>query len=189
MSLKNVQISWILLGIFKTTVNFWGRCRWAWYFLKTLLKGINGILTVFKLINKWPQNYNFNTRCTASCCNSYFRSNFWVTCWWVWKLSKLYWYFLASFWKISGLSSSGPFNLFQLALFFDKCMGQVDRNPGLATHPGPASCLVVGWLSDGRRMVVGRSSTAPVSSAAPKEKHLIEAAPFGRLDQMWRTIV
>ena len=30
---------------------------------------------------------------------------------------------------------------------------------------------------------------APVSSAAPKKNHLIEAAPFGRLDQMWRTTV
>ena len=35
----------------------------------------------------------------------------------------------------------------------------------------------------------GRSSVAPVSSAAPKNKHLIEAAPFGRLDQMLRTTV
>ena len=35
----------------------------------------------------------------------------------------------------------------------------------------------------------GRSSAAPVSSAAPKKKHLIEAAPFGRLDQMLRTTV
>ena len=33
----------------------------------------------------------------------------------------------------------------------------------------------------------GQSSAAPVSSAAPK--HLIEAAPFGRLDQMLRTTV
>ena len=39
--------------------------------------------------------------------------------------------------------------------------------------------------ADGRR---GRSLAARVSSAAPK-KHLIEAAPFGRLDQMLRTIV
>ena len=39
---------------------------------------------------------------------------------------------------------------------------------------------------DGRR---GRSSAAPVSSAAPKKKHLIEAAPFGRLDQMLSTVV
>ena len=30
----------------------------------------------------------------------------------------------------------------------------------------------------------GRSPAAPVSSAAPKKNHLIEAAPFGRLDQM-----
>ena len=30
----------------------------------------------------------------------------------------------------------------------------------------------------------GRSYAAPVSSAAPKKKHLIEAAPFGRLDQI-----
>ena len=35
----------------------------------------------------------------------------------------------------------------------------------------------------------GRSLAAPVSSAAPKKKHLIEAALFGRLDQMLRTIV
>ena len=35
----------------------------------------------------------------------------------------------------------------------------------------------------------GRSSAGPVSSAAPKKKHLIEAAPFGRLDQMLRTTV
>ena len=35
----------------------------------------------------------------------------------------------------------------------------------------------------------GRSSAAPVSSTAPKKNHLIEAAPFGRLDQMWRTTV
>ena len=28
---------------------------------------------------------------------------------------------------------------------------------------------------------------APVPSAAPKKKHLIETAPFGRLDQMPRT--
>ena len=54
---------------------------------------------------------------------------------------------------------------------------QVDRNPGLATHPGPASCLVVAWLSDGRRMVVGRSSTAPVSSAAPKKKAFDRGGP------------
>ena len=29
-----------------------------------------------------------------------------------------------------------------------------------------------------------QSWAAPVSSAAPKKKHLIEAAPFGRLDQI-----
>ena len=34
------------------------------------------------------------------------------------------------------------------------------------------------------RRPVGRSSAARVSSAAPKKKHLIEAAPFGRLDEM-----
>ena len=37
--------------------------------------------------------------------------------------------------------------------------------------------------------LVGRSSAAPMSSAAPKKKHLIEAAPFSRLDQMLRTTV
>ena len=36
----------------------------------------------------------------------------------------------------------------------------------------------------------GRSSAVhDVSSAAPKKKHLIEAAPFGRLDQMLKTTV
>ena len=34
------------------------------------------------------------------------------------------------------------------------------------------------------RRPAGRSSAARVSSAAPKKNHLIEAAPFGRLDQM-----
>ena len=33
----------------------------------------------------------------------------------------------------------------------------------------------------------GRSWAVPVSSAAPKKKHLIEEASFGRLDQMLRT--
>ena len=35
----------------------------------------------------------------------------------------------------------------------------------------------------------GRPRAARVSSAAPKKNHLIEAAPFGRLDQMLSTIV
>ena len=35
--------------------------------------------------------------------------------------------------------------------------------------------------------LAGPSWAAPVSSAVPKKKHLIEAAPFGRLDQMLRT--
>ena len=35
----------------------------------------------------------------------------------------------------------------------------------------------------------GRSLAAPVSSAARKKRHLIEAAPFGRLDQMLRMTV
>ena len=39
------------------------------------------------------------------------------------------------------------------------------------------------------RRPAGRSSTARGSSAAPKKIHLIEAAPFGRLDQMLSTIV
>ena len=43
-----------------------------------------------------------------------------------------------------------------------------------------------GRPADGRR---GRLSAAPVSSVAPKKKHLIEAATFGRLDQMLSTIV
>ena len=43
---------------------------------------------------------------------------------------------------------------------------------------------VVGRPVDGRRTAGGRSSAARVSSAAPKKNHLIEAAPFGRLDQM-----
>ena len=64
-------------------------------------KSINEIWTVSKLINKLPKNYNFNTRCTAKRCNSYFWCNFGVTCWWVWKLSKFHWYFLALFFKKS----------------------------------------------------------------------------------------
>ena len=48
---------------------------------------------------------------------------------------------------------------------------------------------VVGRPVDGRRTAAGRSSAARVSSAAPKKNHLIEAAPFGRLDQMLRTTV
>merc|ERR1711904_259472 len=45
-------------------------------FLKKLPKSISEIWTVFKLINKLPKNYNFNTRCTAKRCNSYFDCNF-----------------------------------------------------------------------------------------------------------------
>ena len=41
-------------------------------------------------------------------------------------------------------------------------------------------------MSDGQRTVVGG---ARVVSGAEKKKHLIEAAPFGRLDQMLRTTV
>ena len=49
---------------------------------------------------------------------------------------------------------------------------------GIQPDVRPAECLA------GRP--AGRS---PVSSAAPKKKHLIEAAPFGRLDQMlWTTV-
>ena len=71
-------------------------------------KHINEIWTVFKLINKLPNNYNFNTRCTAKRCNSYFFCKYWVTCWWVWTLSKFHGYFLVIvFQKISGPSSSG----------------------------------------------------------------------------------
>ena len=41
----------------------------------------------------------------------------------------------------------------------------------------------------GCRTAGGRSSAAPVSSAAPKKKHLIKAALFGRLDQMlWMAV-
>ena len=44
--------------------------------------------------------------------------------------------------------------------------------------------------TDGRRTVVQPDvRAAPVSSAAPKKNHLIEAASFGRLDQMLRTAV
>ena len=51
---------------------------------------------------------------------------------------------------------------------------------------------VVGRSSDGRRTVVGRSSGRTSGRRAcrqrrRKKNHLIEAAPFGRLDQMWRT--
>ena len=73
--------------------------RWAWDFLKKLPKSINEIWTFFKLINKLPKNYNKNTNCTASRCIWYWNCNFWVTCWWVWKLSKFHWYFLAIFSK------------------------------------------------------------------------------------------
>ena len=70
-------------------------------FFENMLKSINEIWTIFKLINKLPKNYNFNTRCTAKRCSSYFWCNFLVTCWWVWKLSKFHWYFLAIFFKKS----------------------------------------------------------------------------------------
>ena len=45
-----------------------------------------------------------------------------------------------------------------------------------------------GWASS-RECPAGQSSAAPVSSAAPTKKHLIEAAPFGRLNQMLRKAV
>ena len=38
-------------------------------------------------------------------------------------------------------------------------------------------------------LFMARSSAARVSSAVAKKKHLIEVAPFGRLDQMLRTTV
>ena len=79
----------------------WTWARWAWDFLKKLLKSINESWTVVKLINELPNNYNFNTRCTASRCNLYWNCNYWVTCWWVWKLSKFHWYILAFFFKKS----------------------------------------------------------------------------------------
>ena len=66
-------------------------------FWKKLPKSINEIWTVFKLINKLPNNYNFNTRCTAKRCNLYFLGNYWVTYWWVWKLSKFHWCFVGKF--------------------------------------------------------------------------------------------
>ena len=67
---------------------------------------------------------------------------------------------------------------------------QADQYPGLATHPGPASCLRSSdgcrQSADGRWTVV---SGARVVNGAEKKNHLIEAAPFGRLDQMLRTTV
>ena len=66
----------------------------------------------------------------------------------------------------------------------------------LMVPPKIKVCETGFWLGSGGRPAgrdggrpVGRSSVAPVSSAAPKKKHLIEAAPFGRLDQMLRTTV
>ena len=50
-------------------------------------------------------------------------------------------------------------------------------------------CQPVGFTFGRDRRPAGRSSAAPVSSAAPKKKHLIEAVPFGRLDQMLQTTV
>ena len=40
----------------------WGQARWGQRFFEKLPKGISEIWTVFKLINKLPKNYNFNTR-------------------------------------------------------------------------------------------------------------------------------
>ena len=64
-----------------------------------LPKSINEIWTVFKLINKLPNNYTSNMNCIASRCIWYWNCDFWVNCWWVWKLSKFHWYFLAMFSK------------------------------------------------------------------------------------------
>ena len=70
-------------------------------FWKRLPKSIDEIWKVFKFINKLPNNYKKNTNCTAKRCIWYWNCNYWVTCWWVWKLSKFHWYFLAIFFKKS----------------------------------------------------------------------------------------
>ena len=63
----------------------------------------------------------------------------------------------------------------------------VDRVGG---RPPDGRRPVVRRPTDGRRTSSGRTSgRCACRQRRRKKNHLIEAAPFGRLDQMWRTIV
>ena len=63
-------------------------------------------------------------------------------------------------------------------------------HPGLACPHDLARTTILQaaevHFADGRRTVVGRR---PCHQLRRKTKHLIEAAPFGRLDQMLRTTI
>ena len=63
--------------------------------------------------------------------------------------------------------------------------GQVNRNPGLATHPGPASKILAGGRCPPDPPVFGWGGKAhPDPPLNGRSSHLIEAAKRGRLDQM-----
>ena len=53
---------------------------------------------------------------------------------------------------------------------------------------GPITVLKTRKRKNSAGRSAGRSSAARVSSASPKKNHLIDAAPFGRLNQMPRPI-
>ena len=82
-----------------------------------------------------------------------------------------------------------------MAIDFVTVLGMCTQHQMCTQHVCVWRRTVVGRSSDGYRTAGGRSSAAPVpsavpvSSTAPKKKHLIKAAPFGRLDQMLSTIV
>ena len=63
--------------------------------------------------------------------------------------------------------------------------GQVNRNPGLATHPGPASKILAGGRCPPDLPIFGWGAKPPQTPPLNgRSSHLIEAAKRGRLDQI-----
>ena len=84
-------------------------------FWKKISKRINEIWTVFKLINKLPNNYNFNTRCTVKQCNFFLLllGNLLMSL----KTAQISLVLFGNFFqKISGPSSSGPSRTFRIPI-------------------------------------------------------------------------
>ena len=68
---------------------------------------------------------------------------------------------------------------------------QINRNGCKKLNDSILQAAEVHFASGRRTVVSGADvvSGARIVNEAPKKKHLIEAAPFGRLDQMLRTTV